>query len=118
MTRTLLVPSIPLCRADEVSEGAITLAVLPDGHRLALYQVDGEYFATDDTCTHGEASLAEFGSIDGHIVECSFHNGSFDVRSGEPCTMPCSIALRTWPIRIVDGQVCLVGDGQAASADG
>lgn len=99
---------IPLCPAEEVWEGSIKLAVLPDGHRVALYQVDGQFFATDDTCTHGDASLSEFGSIDGHIVECSFHNGSFDIRSGEACAMPCSMALRTWPIRIVDGQVCVV----------
>ncbi|HRH85507.1 MAG TPA: non-heme iron oxygenase ferredoxin subunit [Rubrivivax sp.] len=109
---------IPLCPADEVWEGTIKLAVLPDGHRIALYQVDGKFFATDDTCTHGEASLSEFGSVEGHIVECSFHNGSFDIRSGEACAMPCSVALRTWPIRIVDRQVCLVGDGQEESTEG
>ena len=108
MTSELLMSPIPLCPVDEVWEGTIKLAVLPDGHRIALYQVDGKFFATDDTCTHGEASLSEFGSIDGHIVECSFHNGSFDIRSGEACAMPCSLALRTWPIRIVDGQVCVL----------
>ncbi len=112
MTGELLMSPFPLCPADEVWEGTIKLAVLPDGHQIALYQVDGAFFATDDTCTHGDASLSEFGSVDGHIVECSFHNGSFDIRTGEACAMPCSIALRTWPIRIVDGQVCLVSDGQ------
>jgi p-cumate 2,3-dioxygenase ferredoxin subunit len=51
--------------------------------------------------------LSEDGSIDGHIVECGWHNGSFDVRNGEACAMPCSEALRTWPVQIIDGKVCV-----------
>jgi p-cumate 2,3-dioxygenase ferredoxin component len=98
---------IALCPAADVWEGAIRQAVLPDGRKLALYQVDGEYFATDDTCTHDSASLSEDGRIEGHIVECLWHNGSFDVRTGEACNMPCSVALNTWPVQIIEGQVCL-----------
>jgi len=108
MTASTREALIPLCPAEEVWEGAIKLALLPDGHRVALYQVDGEFFATDDTCTHGEASLSEDGSVEGHYVHCAWHNGSFDIRTGEACAMPCSIALRTWPIRVVNGQACLV----------
>lgn len=115
MTASTMESPIPLCPADEVWEGAIKLALLPDGHRVALYQVDGEFFATDDTCTHGEASLSEDGSVEGHVVHCGWHNGSFDIRTGEACAMPCSVALRTWPIRIVDGQVCVDAAAEPAA---
>lgn len=99
---------VPLCPADEVWEGAIRQAVLPGGHRLALYQVGGEFFATDDTCTHGAASLSEDGNVVGDKVECSWHNGQFEIRSGAACAMPCSDPLQTWPVQIVDGQVCVL----------
>ena len=96
-----------LCRADEVGEGTIRLALRSDGHPLAIYRVDGQLFATDDTCTHGAASLSEDGSIVGDRVECGWHNGQFDIRSGAACAMPCTDALKTWPLHIVDGQVCI-----------
>jgi p-cumate 2,3-dioxygenase ferredoxin subunit len=99
---------LPLCPADDVWEGAILQATLPDGHKLALYRVDGAVYATDDTCTHGAASLSEDGALDGCQVECSWHNGRFDVRSGQACAMPCDAPLKTWPLQIVDGQVCVV----------
>ena len=98
----------PLCPEDEVWEGAIYAAVLPDGHKLALYRLDGELFATDDTCTHGAASLSEDGCVAGDKVECSWHNGQFDIRTGAACAMPCSEPLRTWPVQIVDGQACVL----------
>ena len=97
----------PLCPAEDVWEGAIRQAVLPSGHKLALYQVDGVFYATDDTCTHGAASLSEDGCVVGSRVECSWHNGQFDIRTGEACAMPCADALQTWPVQIVDGQVCV-----------
>jgi nitrite reductase/ring-hydroxylating ferredoxin subunit len=48
----------------------------------AVFNVDGEFFVTDDACTHGPGSLSE-GYIEGDIVECNFHNGQFNVRTGE-----------------------------------
>ncbi|MFI4932364.1 MAG: non-heme iron oxygenase ferredoxin subunit [Burkholderiales bacterium] len=98
---------IALCHTDDVWEGAIRQAVLPNGHRLALYQVDGQFYATDDTCTHGAASLSDDGTVEGHYVECGWHNGRFDVRTGEACAMPCTEPLRSWPVQVVDGKVCV-----------
>lgn len=103
-------PLIPLCAAAEVAPGSIRQATLANGHLLAIYNVDGQWFVTDDTCSHGAASLSEEGALFGHVVECSWHNGGFDVRTGEACAMPCTEPLRSWPVQIVDGQVC-VSDG-------
>jgi p-cumate 2,3-dioxygenase ferredoxin component len=109
--------TVTLCTIDDVWEGAIRQAVLPSGHKLALFNVDGTIYATDDTCTHGAASLSEDGSVDGHFVECAWHNGRFDVRSGQACAMPCTEPLKSWPVRIVDGRVC-VDDTHDASESG
>ncbi len=99
---------VPLCALDDVNEGAIRLEVLPDGRRLALYNLEGEIFATDDTCTHGQASLAEDGAVEGDMVECAWHGGRFKIKTGEACAMPCSDPLKSWPLRVVDGRVYLV----------
>src|ERR1700704_4425659 len=97
--------TVVLCAASEVVEGEIRQAPLPDGTKVALYRVDGAVYATADMCTHGEASLAEEGITTGKIVECPFPFGTFDVTPGEPTGMPCEIALKTYPVTIVDGKV-------------
>lgn len=96
---------VDLCAASDVAEGEIRRGELPSGHAVAIYNVDGQFYVTDDICSHGEASLSEDGSLDGYEVECSWHFGRFDVRSGEPCAMPCEIAIRCWPVKIEDGRV-------------
>jgi p-cumate 2,3-dioxygenase ferredoxin component len=97
--------TVVLCAADEVVEGEIKQAPLPDGSKVALYRVDGAIYATADLCTHGEASLSEEGVICGKIVECTFHFGTFDVTTGDPTGMPCEIPLKTYPVAVVDGKV-------------
>ena len=97
--------TVTLCAADEIVEGEIKQAPLPDGSKVALYRVDGAIFATADMCTHGEASLSEEGIICGRIVECTFHFGTFDVTTGAPTGMPCEIPLKIYPVTVVDGKV-------------
>ena len=112
MTEPRLTPALTaLCATADAALGSARQAMLDNGHQLAIYQVDGEWFVTDDTCTHGAASLSEEGTLHGHVVEYSWHNGSFDVRTGEACTMLCTEALRIWPLQIVDGQVCVIETG-------
>ena len=99
--------TVMLCRVDEVAEGEIKQASLPDGAHVALYRVGDAIYATADTCTHGEASLSEEGILTGKTVECTFHFGTFDVTTGEPTGMPCEIPLKTYPVKVIDDQVCI-----------
>jgi p-cumate 2,3-dioxygenase ferredoxin subunit len=99
--------TVMLCRVDEVAEGEIKQASLPDGSHVALYRVGDAIYATADTCTHGEASLSEEGILTGKIVECTFHFGTFDVTTGEPTGMPCEIPLKIYPVKVIDEQVCI-----------
>ena len=99
--------TVVLCGVDEVAEGEIKQASLPDGAHVALYRVGDAIYATADTCTHGEASLSEEGMLTGKTVECTFHFGTFDVTTGEPNGMPCEIPLKTYPVKVIDDQVCI-----------
>lgn len=97
-----------LCQTEVVPQGAglqVNIAGYPP---LAVFHLeDGRFFVTDDTCTHGDASLAD-GEVDGCEVECPFHAGAFDIITGEPCGAPCSIALKTYQSTVRDGQVLLI----------
>ncbi len=97
-----------LCLTSEIEQGE-GLQVIIDGYPpLAVFHLeDGGFYVTDDTCTHGDASLAD-GEVDGCEVECPFHAGAFDIKTGEPCGAPCSIPLKTYTSFIRDGQVYLV----------
>ncbi|MBL6749520.1 MAG: non-heme iron oxygenase ferredoxin subunit [Nevskia sp.] len=99
--------TLVVCPAGDVPSGTIRLAVLPDGRRLALYNVGGTFYATDDTCTHEQASLAEEGMLEGSLVACGWHFCTFDVTSGAACSAPCHEPLKTYPVSVVDGMVRL-----------
>jgi p-cumate 2,3-dioxygenase ferredoxin subunit len=94
-----------VCAAGEIPNGAIRAAVLPDGRKLALYNVDGTYYATDDTCTHEQASLSDEGILDGRMVACGWHFCTFDVATGEACSSPCTEPLATYAVAVEDGMV-------------
>jgi len=91
----------------DFAQGSITQAHLPSGFPIAVYQIDGEFYVTSDRCTHGAASLSDEGELDGHVIECAWHYGTFNVRTGEALTLPCRAALPTFNTRI-DGEQLLV----------
>ena len=71
---------------------------------LAIYNLDGRFYATSDACTHGSGSLSE-GWVCDHEVECPLHQGRFDVRTGKAVGAPCAVDVRTFPIRIDHSRV-------------
>jgi biphenyl 2,3-dioxygenase ferredoxin subunit len=101
MSQTL--QRIELCEAAEVAVGA-AVKVETSGLTLAVFNLDGEIYVTDDACTHGPGSLSE-GYICGDTVECDFHNGVFNIKTGEVVAPPCMIPLKTYPATVEDGKV-------------
>jgi len=92
--------------ADDVPADDVT-AVAVQGREIALYGVDGEIWATDNTCTHGQARLCD-GFLDGHEIECPLHQGKFDVRTGKALCAPLTEDLRSYPVKIEGGRVYVV----------
>jgi 3-phenylpropionate/trans-cinnamate dioxygenase ferredoxin subunit len=82
-------------------DGAMLLPLKPP---VAVFHVEEGYFATDDTCTHAESSLAE-GYIENGTVECEYHFAKFDIRTGAALTPPAVIPLGTYPVEVRDGVV-------------
>jgi p-cumate 2,3-dioxygenase ferredoxin subunit len=96
-----------LCSLTDLCDGNIGSAFLEDGRRIAIYQVDGQVYATDDRCSHGNASLADEGSLDGHTVECGLHLGAFDIRTGVATSAPCVHAIKVYPVEVRGDKVWL-----------
>lgn len=107
---------IDLCSIDDVPEGE-SLLVETEGLTLAVHHVDGEYYVTDDHCTHGPGSLSE-GILEGHEIECDFHQGRFDVRTGEVIAPPPWVPVRSYPVVIEGDRVLIEPDEPAAAAGG
>ena len=87
---------IELCPKADVGEGEV-IKVETGDLELAVYCVEGEYFVTDDACTHGPGSLSE-GELDGHVIECDFHGGCFDIRDGKVAAPPCMVPIKTYKV--------------------
>jgi nitrite reductase/ring-hydroxylating ferredoxin subunit len=94
-----------LCEAAAVDPD-LPLRVTLDGLVLAVFAVDDRFYVTQDHCTHGPGSLSE-GFVQGDEIECPFHGGRFDLASGRPTAPPCTEPLRTWPVHLVDGKICI-----------
>jgi|SRR5882724_3335971 len=92
-----------LCAAAEV-EPDTPVQVMLNNVAYAVFNLDGQFYVTQDQCTHGPGSLAE-GFVMGTEIECPFHQGRFDICTGRPTAAPCTEALRTWTAHIIDGQI-------------
>ncbi len=87
---------------EELRLGRCASIQLPDGGELALFNVDGEFHATENFCPHKGAPLTE-GTLSGHIIECQWHGWQFDVRSGECLTARAK--LEVYPVTVEDGLI-------------
>lgn len=94
-----------ICKMVDVPENGVKQISLP-GHdeEFAVYNLNSEFFVTDDMCTHGMVSLAGGDVEDGHVI-CPLHGGAFDIRTGKATELPCRVALKTYKVAIRDGEV-------------
>ncbi|SIS78973.1 non-heme iron oxygenase ferredoxin subunit [Alicyclobacillus vulcanalis] len=93
----------------EIGVGEMKRVELPYDD-VAIYHAEDGFYATSDVCTHAAQSLTE-GRLEGHIVHCPRHGGKFDIRTGEPKSLPCVIPLQTYPVEVRGGEVWIDDEG-------
>lgn len=98
-------PLLELCPTSAVEIDAV-IRVDKGGLLLAVYNLGGTFYVTDDTCTHGPGCMSE-GLIEGENIFCNFHNGAFHIPTGRVVEPPCMVPLATYAVQIVDGVVCI-----------
>ncbi|MBI3953383.1 MAG: non-heme iron oxygenase ferredoxin subunit [Chloroflexi bacterium] len=94
----------------EVPPGTVKL-VFVEGFPVALYNVEGQVYATDDTCTHDEASMSE-GKLTGPVIKCYLHGAEYDVRTGKVLRMPAVAPLNTHAVKVEGKEIWVSLDGQ------
>lgn len=83
---------------------SIPVKLEKSGKTICVTRIGDEVFAIDDTCSHAEASLTE-GEVSGFKIECWLHGAEFDLRTGEAITLPATVALATYPVKIQENSV-------------
>lgn len=97
---------VKVAAAEEVRPGKMTCVEI-EGHPVLVANVDGNYYAVDDTCTHEDASLSA-GALQGEFVKCPLHGSRFNVRTGEVQVEPAEEDLKTYTVKI-EGNDLLIG---------
>lgn len=82
------------------------MPVVAGRKHLILFRTSHGYFATDRRCTHQQADLLR-GYFDEDVIECPVHQGRFNVCTGAPLSAPASVPLNTYPVKILDDEVCV-----------
>src|SRR4030043_508365 len=94
---------IAVAETGEIALGRVKVVEV-DGRRIALCNVDGEFFAIDDVCTHDGGSLDQ-GELYDDVIECPRHGARFDVRTGKVLALPAVKPLNTYPLRVEGTQI-------------
>lgn len=96
--------SHPICKLSELAEGQCKSFSL-EGKEIAVYNVDGQWFATEDTCVHRGGSLGS-GQLEGNIITCPLHGWQYDVTSGQ-CRNNPQARINTYKVQVDGDQIAL-----------
>ena len=88
----------PVLKKDDVSPGH-GVQVPINGKMLAVFNLEGMFYAIDDTCTHAGASLAE-GPVAGSVVTCPWHGATFDIVTGAVLSDPAYEGVATYNVKV------------------
>jgi len=94
---------VTVAQLADIGEGEV-LGVEIGDNSIALYNLDGEIFATDNICTHAFAMLSD-GWLDGDCIECPLHAGRFDVRTGKALGPPVDEDIKVYSARVVGNDI-------------
>ena len=103
---------VRVCAQSEIAPDSVKAYEVGD-RRLAVFNLGGQYYVTDDECTHASASHAD-GMLEDGVIECSLHFGAFDVKTGAVKAPPCSFALRTYKVVLQGDDIYVDVDKNAA----
>jgi len=92
-----------VCKADELKPGEVRRVVV-DGIPIAVFNLNGEYLALDDICSHALSSLSE-GYIEDGFVECPKHGSQFDIHTGQPHSLPATRPVARHPVTVKDDEI-------------
>jgi len=95
---------IKACKTDQLKPGAaLRINTTPP---LAVFRLDDGFYATEDTCSHAQSSLAAGEvDLDDCTVECPYHASQFEIKTGRVLSLPATKPIKTFPVTIVGDEV-------------
>ncbi|MGH9087984.1 MAG: non-heme iron oxygenase ferredoxin subunit [Acidimicrobiales bacterium] len=99
---------VVLCRRPDLSPGEVRRFDVGD-HRVALVRIEDDFYAIGDRCSHEDYSLAE-GDVwaEDREVECPQHGSTFDLTTGEPCSLPATKPVPVYEVELDGDDVAVV----------
>jgi 3-phenylpropionate/trans-cinnamate dioxygenase ferredoxin subunit len=99
---------IEVGKTTEVPEGEARRFVA-DAIEIAIANLgNGKFVAVDDICSHAEASLSEGEvDVDDETIECPRHGSMFDLNSGRPRSLPATVPILTFPVKVEDDKLLI-----------
>ena len=94
---------VKVANSADIPPGQVKV-VQAKSQRLALANVGGEYFAIQDLCTHDDGPLGE-GEVVDQAVECPRHGARFDLKTGQPVTLPAVIPVKTFQVKTAGNDI-------------
>lgn len=94
---------ITVATTDEIQPGE-RLVIEFGRHWVAIFNVNGQFYAIEDLCTHDDGPLAE-GKLDGYTIECPRHGACFDIRTGKVLSPPALIDVPAYDVQIVGDEI-------------
>ena len=96
---------VPAGAARDLPPGGRKLVFRPDGQTILLLNVEGEFYAMDNSCPHAGASMAS-GQCEGHTISCPAHGLKFNIKSGQ-CTASPGLLIPLYETLILEGELWL-----------
>ena len=99
---------VVVCRRDELQAGEARRFDIGE-HRVAVVRIGDDFYAIGDRCSHEDYSLSE-GEVwaDEHEIECPRHGSTFDLRTGEPCSLPATRPVPVYGVDVEGDDVAVV----------
>lgn len=94
---------VTVAKVGDIPEGGVKVVRLDD-QSVAVFHLDGAFYAMDDICTHDGGPLAE-GFLEGDVIECPRHGAKFNVKSGAVVCLPATAAVPTYAVRVVGNDI-------------
>lgn len=89
---------VAAAKVADVAPGSMVKAEVADKN-VAIYNLGGTFYATDNECTHAYALLTD-GTMDGDVIECPLHGGAFEIKTGKGLGAPIFCDLKCYPARV------------------
>ncbi len=99
---------VPIANTNDIPPGEMTIVDV-NGQEVVIANLGGEFVCFSNECTHKQGPLGE-GMLLGEVVECPFHGGQFNVRTGAVVQGPPTVPIATYPVQ-VDGDSISVAVG-------